>query len=756
MKRVMNLATARAIGRYAVMAVVLGCALLAVGCEDEPSEVIVLVDAERDVRKRASELQISVEGRASADARGEEKLDQRVDLDELDWPVRVALSPSGDDAKRLFRITARAFEGKRALAAASLSAGFVAGETRWVRLLLEDACIGLPELCDPADDLTCHAGACVSSEVDVRELGRSEDDAPSTRMLLPARDGGASAGSGGSSGRADGGRDDGGTVDRDAGSDGAVEPPPADAGACSEIPESCNDSDDDCDEKIDEGVSRPCGLGKGVCGLGTESCSAGSWGACLDESGAAVGEAGSEACEGTLDEDCDDGVDEGCPCLSGERRSCGSEVGACAAGSQLCTAGSLGACEGETSPVVETCDLAREDQDCDGRSDEGLGCARELSAFASLFDGAPPAYARGALNAIDVGSDGSIGAGGYVCSDSFMSETCDIWVGKLRSDLSVSWFKTFDSGYTMYQYFVPDFAAGVAVDSAGNVIAAGRVCNGGTETSCDVWVRKYGPDGNTVVFTSSLDIAGAGDEAVGIAVDGSDEIVVVANFTAAADDNEDIWLRKYAANGDVRWTRTFDGVPGYKLRDYATAVAVDREGSIIVTGVAAIDTGPTYAAWIRKYDGEGGVMWTRTYQPGGMVSAVPRGVATDRHDNVLVAGIAYTTPNGSAGWLRRYDFDGNPSSEVLALPITDGGRVAVDAADHVLVVGGLSVPNQRLDFWARRYDPALTEVWTRGYDRAGEVDTATFVATDAALNAYVSGQSSGGSAVRFLIHGWGP
>jgi hypothetical protein len=123
---------------------------------------------------------------------------------------------------------------------------------------------------------------------------------------------------------------------------------------------------------------------------------------------------------------------------------------------------------------------------------------------------------------------------------------------------------------------------------------------------------------------------------------------------------------------------------------------------------------------------------------------------------VLVAGIAYTSPNGSAGWLRRYDFDGNPSSEVLALPITDGGRVAVDAADHVLVAGGLSVPNQSSNFWVRRYDPALTEVWTRGYDRAGDVDTASSVTTDAALNAYVSGQSSGGSSPRFLIHGWGP
>jgi len=724
------------------------CALNAAGCEDDPSEVIVLVDAERDVRKRADELQISVVGRASASARAESKLDQRVDLDELDWPVRVALSPSGDDAKRLFRITVRAFEGEQALAAASLSAGFVAGETRWVRLLLEDACIGRPEQCDPGDGLTCHAGACVSSEIDVRELGRSEDDAPSTGMLLPGRDAGP-GGSGSDAGPGPGGRDDGGPADRDAGGDAA-----ADAGACSEQVESCNDRDDDCDDAIDERVSRPCGIGKGSCGLGSESCSAGAWGACLDEAGAPVSEAGSEACEGTLDEDCDDAVDEGCPCLSGERRSCGSEVGACVAGSQLCSAGSLGACEGGTSASAELCD--REDQDCDGRSDEGLGCVREGSAFATLFEGATPAYARGALNDIDVGADGNLAAAGYVCSDAIMSETCDLWVGKLRPDLSILWFKTFDSGYRQYQYFVPDLAAGVAVDSAGNVIAAGRVCNGGTETSCDVWVRKYSPDGSSVVFTSSLDIAGADDQAVAVAVDADDEIIVAANFTASAVDNDDIWLRKYAANGDVSWTRTFDGVPGYNLRDHATAVAVDREGSVLVTGVAALDTTPRYAAWIRKYDGEGGVMWTRTHEPGGSTSAVPYGVATDSRNDVLVVGIATTPPSTSAGWLRKYDFDGNPSSEALALPITTGGSVAVDAADHVLVAGNVSVPSQSINLWLRRYDPALVEVWTRSYDRQTEADRASCAATDAALNAYVCGETTPGSIERFLIQGWGP
>ncbi|MBI5501232.1 MAG: lamin tail domain-containing protein [Deltaproteobacteria bacterium] len=140
-------------------------------------------------------------------------------------------------------------------------------------------------------------------------------------------------------------------------------------GAVDPIGELCNGVDDDCDTDTDEGLVRACGTDEGVCVAGTETCAgATGWGAC---SGAVL--PGTEACDGVLDEDCDGAVDEGCTCISGATRPCGTDEGACVAGNQLCdTSGAWGACTGSVGPAPEECNLL--DDDCDAATDEGCDC----------------------------------------------------------------------------------------------------------------------------------------------------------------------------------------------------------------------------------------------------------------------------------------------------------------------------------------------------------------------------------------------
>jgi hypothetical protein len=74
------------------------------------------------------------------------------------------------------------------------------------------------------------------------------------------------------------------------------------------------------------------------------------------------------------DENCDGATDEGCTC-SGPSRSCPGALGACAAGVQMCSGTSWGACS--IMPVPETCNAI--DDNCDGHVDEGVGvlCYRD-------------------------------------------------------------------------------------------------------------------------------------------------------------------------------------------------------------------------------------------------------------------------------------------------------------------------------------------------------------------------------------------
>jgi len=132
--------------------------------------------------------------------------------------------------------------------------------------------------------------------------------------------------------------------------------------------ETCNGADDDCDGMTDESLVRACGTDVGICVAGTETCDTGAWGACVGST-----PAGDELCEGSADEDCDGTIDEGCTCLTGEMRVCGTDVGRCVEGAQTCDSmGAWGPCAGATDPRSETCDGT--DDDCDGVTDEGCEC----------------------------------------------------------------------------------------------------------------------------------------------------------------------------------------------------------------------------------------------------------------------------------------------------------------------------------------------------------------------------------------------
>ncbi|MBN1941126.1 MAG: putative metal-binding motif-containing protein [Candidatus Diapherotrites archaeon] len=78
-----------------------------------------------------------------------------------------------------------------------------------------------------------------------------------------------------------------------------------------------------------------------------------------------------EVCGDSKDNDCDNDVDEGCPCQTGDSRECGvSNIGECEFGTQACVDGVWGSCTGSIGPVTEICNDSK-DNDCDGEVDEG-------------------------------------------------------------------------------------------------------------------------------------------------------------------------------------------------------------------------------------------------------------------------------------------------------------------------------------------------------------------------------------------------
>jgi len=166
--------------------------------------------------------------------------------------------------------------------------------------------------------------------------------------------------------------------------------------SCSPSGETCNNNDDDCDGRVDEGLSRRCGSDVGVCRSGTQTCGGGGWGGCAGSIGPTP-----ETCDGR-DEDCDGATDEA-------TRSCGTDVGECVAGIERCVSAAWGSCEGSVDPVPERCDLL--DNDCDGENDDERICEREEAAYGGAGSSTRDSDASG-----DGAADAcALTSGGFLC-----------------------------------------------------------------------------------------------------------------------------------------------------------------------------------------------------------------------------------------------------------------------------------------------------------------------------------------------------
>ena len=178
----------------------------------------------------------------------------------------------------------------------------------------------------------------------------------------------------------------------------------------------------------------------------------------------------------------------------------------------------------------------------------------------------------------------------------------------------------------------------------------------------------------------------------------------------------------------VGWTRQF----GTTNVDEALAVTLDRSGNTYVAGwtqgvLPGQTSSGTLDGFVRKYDPAGTELWTRQF--GSSERDYVRGVVTDAAGDIYLAGETEGTLPGQASaggrdaFLRKYDSAG---SELWTRQFGgaggDGGAgVALDPAGNTYIVGTTRgtmpghVTGGDYDAFARRYDPAGNEVWTRQF-----------------------------------------
>lgn len=465
--------------------------------------------------------------------------------------------------------------------------------------------------------------------------------------------------------------------------------------------EVCDERDNDCDGVADDGVRSTFyrdmdGDTFGDPTMAVQACTAPAGYVANDDDcndGCAVCRpGGTEVCEGSLDENCSMGVDEGCACTNGSMRACpgGTEVGACVAGTQTCTAGAWGACVGAVGPTAESCDGV--DNDCDTVIDgpsAAMSCpsaprvtSRGCSAGACTVTGCSTgwgscdgAYANGCetdttASRVHCGGCDVSCATTEACFDS----SCDEVPRHLWSA---------GHGGTSSEEPVD-----VVIDAAGNVIVVaffnGTANFGGSDLvsagSTDIAISKYGPDG---AHLWSQRRGGTGDDYPrGVDVDASGNIYVAGYFTGttnlgdgalASAGGQDGFLASYGSTGSPRWTRRYG------------ASGTDRLEAVVVSG-------------------------TSVWFGGSFTGSVAFGGAALNSAGLQDIVIGELSSTGTHRSSARYG--GTSIDNLSVLERVEGGVVASGEFTNSITLGTSLTSAGCQDVWLARFSSATTVAWS--------------------------------------------
>jgi|GEM_PF-2036955 len=301
-------------------------------------------------------------------------------------------------------------------------------------------------------------------------------------------------------------------------------------------------------------------------------------------------------------------------------------------------------------------------------------------------------------------------------------------------DLTEAWTRTYNNS----TYNSHDRGQAIAVDESGNVYVVGYETVTGQEEN--IWVRKYDRDGNEI-WTKTYNGADNGwDIGLDITVDGSGNVYVIGTETVSGQGGN-IWIRKYDGDGGELWTRTYNDADNDW--DNGSDIAVDGNGNVYVVGYETV-SGQGANAWVRKYDANGNALWTRTHNGPANSSDVGNGITVDGSGNVYVAGYERVSGEESNVWVRKYDADGNVVWTQTYNGVDNdrdiGLDVAVDGSGNVFVIGYETVTGQDKNIWIRKYDGDGNEIWTKTHDGpANGWDSGQGIAVDGSGSVYVTG-----------------
>ena len=182
--------------------------------------------------------------------------------------------------------------------------------------------------------------------------------------------------------------------------------------------------------------------------------------------------------------------------------------------------------------------------------------------------------------------------------------------------------------------------------------------------------------------------------------------------------NEDFWLVKTDASGNMQWNKTYGG----ELDDESRCVVQTSDGGYTIAGFTSSFGAGSSDFFLVKTDSDGNIAWNRTY--GGADNDMGESMTLTSDGGYAIAG--YTTSfdiGGGDFWLVKTDADGN-----MQWNKTYGGLDS-DIANYVIQTndGGFAIVGSTISFgaggyafWLVKTDAAGNMQWNQTY---GGLDT---------------------------------